>query len=198
LTFDPSQRFLQALPQKIHSLSRPVLGCRVPYLSGSSSLGWIPFTLVKCVSFGQYGPDGARHFVGQRGNHHIEMPALQQPLNPATVSATAAWIDLTWKPTMQAQFDENSRVGLIKMSDERSFAEKCYQASGVRHWFTWFSKNPVSKFGQISWPKNVLVASLGLKMFSKWTNVQRALRERCLLPDSFGQKFASAVQPELF
>jgi len=58
-------------------MTRSVLGCCFPYLSGSSSLGWIPFALVKGLSFGQDGPDGARHFVGQRGNHYIEMPALQ-------------------------------------------------------------------------------------------------------------------------
>ncbi len=69
-------------------MTRLVLGYRFPYFSGSS-LGWIPFALVKGLSFGQDCPDGTRHFVGQRSNHYIEMPALQQPLDPATVSAPA-------------------------------------------------------------------------------------------------------------
>jgi len=87
-------------------MTRSVLGCRFPYLSGSSSLGWIPFALVKGLSFGQDDPDGTRHFVGQRGNHYIEMPALQQLLDPATVSATAP-LGLQW-PDQQL-----SKVGAI-------------------------------------------------------------------------------------
>jgi hypothetical protein len=56
-------------------------------VSNATSCDWIPFNLVKGRAFGQDCPDGARHFVGHRRHHDIEMASLQQSLYPVAVSA---------------------------------------------------------------------------------------------------------------
>lgn len=58
-------------------------------ISGGRHLGWVPFNLVKGLSFDQEGPDSAGHLISQCGNHYIEMAPLQQALDPVAVRATA-------------------------------------------------------------------------------------------------------------